>query len=296
MKTYSLFAIAGLTLAAGAAPAAVTIYGLTTRNQLVSWDATTPSTLQQAKFIRGMDANEAIINIDFRPVNGKLYALGSFGNLYTLNTVNAMATLVAPLVNSITGMPIQLDGVEFGFDFNPTVDRIRITSDQGMNLRANPLTGVTVVDSGLNNSGGGRPNIVGSAYTNSDTDPNTGTTLYNIDSFSDMLTIQAPPNNGTNTNVGALGVDVSALAGFDILTTGTMNTAYAALQPAGMEGSNFYTVNLATGAANLVGGISFAQGSDSLAIRDIAAVPEPGTIAAIGLGLGFLTLRRRRRA
>ena len=291
MATLALMAVCG------SAQAGAIVYGLSTRNQLVKWDVATPGTLQQASFIRGMASNEAIINIDFRPSTLVLYALGSFGNLYTINTTNAMATLVAGLTDSVTRQPIQLDGVEYGFDFNPVVDRIRITSDLDQNLRANPTSGVTVQDTDLNNSGGGDPNIVGSAYTNNDTDPNTGTRLYNIDSVSDMLVIQAPPNNGTQTNVGALGLDITALAGFDICTIGSQNLAFAALQSGSSTGSSFYSVALATGMATLIGGIGTSQTSDSLAIRDIALVPvpEPGTFIALGLGLGAIVLRPRNR-
>lgn len=290
MRRKLCFVALGAAILAGSA-SAQTVYGLSTRNQLVKWDAATPGTLNQAVFIGGMAANEAIIGIDFRPATGQLYALGSYANLYTLNTSSGQASLVAGMTNSVGGAPILLNGVEYGFDFNPVVDRIRITSDQGMNLRANPTTGVTIVDAGLNPGGFF---ISGSAYLNSDNDPGTGTTLYNIDYAGDRLTIQNPPNNGTQVAVGALGVDVSALVGFDILTVGTTNTAYAAFQSPGDTTSKFYTINLGTGAATLVGNIWNSQTNDSLAIRDIAVVPEPATLAVLGLG-ALAAMRRRRR-
>lgn len=292
---HATLAVTALSLAVASQSQAALVYGLSTRNQLVTFDSATPDTLMSAGFLRGMEVNEAIINIDMRPATGEIFALGSFGNLYKVNTNTLVVNAVGPLVNQATNTPIMLSGVEFGFDFNPTVDRIRITSDQDQNLRANPANGITFVDGTLNNSGGGNPNIVGSAYTNSDTDPNTGTTLFNIDSVSNMLTTQAPPNNGTQNNVGFLGVDVSALCGFDILTEGSRNTAFAAFQTAGEFESKFYTVNLGTGAASLVGTIGMSQSPESLAIRDIAVVPEPGTIAALGLG-ALLLIRRRRKA
>jgi hypothetical protein len=296
MKQRTLLAAIAMFAVVAVAPAA-TIYGLTTRDQLVTFDSTAPMALTNARFISGMDANESMLGIDIRPVNGVIYGLGSFGNLYTVNAITGAATKVAQLTDSITGGALALDGVEFGFDFNPTVDRIRMTSDRGQNFRINPITGVTVVDGTLNQAAG-TPNIVGSAYTNNDTNPNTGTTLYNIDSVSDQLTIQAPPNNGTQTNVGGLGVDVTALVGFDILTVGAANTAYAALQAEGTVGSSLYTLDLATGAASLIGAIGTSQTSDSLAIRDITVdtVPEPGTIIALLSGAAAIAARRRRKS
>lgn len=273
---------------------AIQVFGLSTRNQLVSFDSSAPGSLMSANFINGMASNESMLGIDFRPATGGLYGLGSFGNLYTLNTLTGQATLVAALTDSLTGNPLSLSGVEFGFDFNPTVDRIRVTSDLDQNLRINPLTGVTVIDGSLN--GSTNPNIVASAYTNNDNDPATGTTLYNIDSATDMLTIQTPPNNGTQVNVGSLGLDVTALAGMDIYTQGTTNTAFAALQIAGTQGSSFFNVNLTTGSLTALGGIGNSQSRDSLAIRDIAVtpVPEPATMAVLGLGAAALLRRRKK--
>lgn len=289
-KTIFAMALLGVAGSANAAD----VFGLSTRNQLVRFDSATPFNLTQASFISGLAANEALVGIDFRPANGMLYGVGSFGNLYTLNTANAVASYVSTI--TVNGSPVSLNGVEFGVDFNPAADRLRLVSDLDMNLRINVATGVAIVDGTLSNSGGGNPNIVGSAYTNNDNDPGTGTTLYNLDSFSDMLTIQNPPNAGTQVNVGMLGMDISALAGFDILTDGATNTAYAALQAQGGSGSSFYTIDLGTGLATAIGTIGNSQSSDALAIRDIAVtpVPEPATLAVLGLGLAAIARRRRR--
>jgi hypothetical protein len=292
MNTYSKLARGAVLLGAAALAApvfAIDIYGLTTRNQLVRFDSSNPNALLQSVFISGMTANEAMIGFDFRPSNGRLYGVGSFGNIYTLNTVTGSATFVS----AITGT--QLNGVEFGVDFNPAADRLRVTSDLDQNLRINVDTGATLVDGALFNTGGGNPNIVASAYLNNDNNPNTGTSLYNLDSFSNMLTIQNPPNSGAQTNVGWTGLDFTALAGFDIYTVGNTNTAYAAMQVANTQGSSLFTLNLTTGAATAIGGIGNSQTGDSLAIRDIAAVPEPATLLALGVGAAALLRRRRAR-
>ncbi len=272
---------------------AVDVFGLSTRNQLVRFDSSTPGMIAQSQFIWGLAANEELIGIDFRPANGMLYGVGSFGRIYTLNANSGMASFVTSLTDSITGAPLSLMGTEFGVDFNPVPDRLRVTSNQGQNLRINVATGVTVVDGMLNQSSG-TPFIVASAYTNNRAGATT-TTLYNIDSVSDMLTRQVPPNDGTQQNVGMLGMDVSALAGFDIRTTSGIDTAYAALQPAGTGFSRFAQINLMTGMATDLGVIGANQSTDPLAIRDIAVapVPEPGTLAALGAGL-LVTIRRRK--
>ncbi len=289
----SLFFVLGML--ASVASQGYTVYGLTTRDQLVKFDSSSPMMLSQQTFIQGLGSNESLLGIDYRPANGMIYGVGSFGKIYTINPSTGMATFVANLFNSTTSTPIMLNGSEFGVDFNPVADRLRLTSDAGMNLRINVASGATIVDGALNQSSG-MPYIVGSAYTNSDNDATTGTTLYNIDSSSNMLTVQNPPNNGTQVGVGPLGVDITALAGFDIVRNGANNFAFAALQPSGTVGSMFASVNLTTGAATMLGNIGMASTSDSIAIRDITMMPVPEPATMIVMALSGLLIRRRCRA
>ena len=139
-----------------------------------------------------------------------------------------------------------LSGATFGFDFNPVVDRIRVVSNTGQNLRLNPDTGaVAAVDAALNP---GAPNVVGSAYTNNFAGATT-TTLYAIDATTDQLLIQNPPNAGTLVPVGPLGPDVADAVGFDI--SANDNRAFAIVTVGGTSG--LVTINLTTGAATPVG-------------------------------------------
>jgi len=73
----------------------------------------------------------AVLGMDFRPADGKLYALANQGgSLYTINTSNASATLVSNLSPAIgSGGSNQVV-----FDFNPVVDAIRIISPNGQNF------------------------------------------------------------------------------------------------------------------------------------------------------------------
>ncbi len=109
------------------------------------------------------------------------------------------------------------------------------------------------------------------AYTNNDSDPATGTTLYDIDTNLNQLVIQSPPNNGTLATVGALGVDPALNAGFDIYSTVSGGSAvdatgFATLSVAGQYG--LYSVNLITGHVDLIG--QFPTGT---AISDLAVKP-----------------------
>ncbi|MEJ7607988.1 MAG: DUF4394 domain-containing protein, partial [Bryobacteraceae bacterium] len=145
-----------------------------------------------------------------------------------------------------------------------TVDRLRIVSNTGQNLRANVDTGATIVDGTLSYTPPAPANgITGAAYTNNDTDPNTTTTttttLYDIDSALDQVVIQSPANSGTLAPTGKLTVDTTDAVGFDIYSTIRNNTtvdirALASLTVAGRSG--LYAVTLFSGKATSRGSFS----------------------------------------
>jgi len=275
-----------LILAFAATARAESITVLTVTNSLFRFDSATPGTILSTVPVTGLQALENLLAIDFRPATGTLYGLGSSNRLYQINTTTGVATAV--------GSPgaFTLSGVEFGFDFNPTVDRIRVTSEANQNLRLNPDDGsLTAVDTPL---GPGDPTIVGSAYTNNFAGAAT-TTLFAIDSGVDALMIQNPPNGGVLTPVGPLGVSIGSFVGFDI--SGISGIAYAAFTSPTGGLSQLYTINLSTGAATLVGTIGGGTVVRGLAAPiGNAAVPEPATLVlmapgALWIGRG-LRLRR----
>jgi len=150
------------------------------------------------------------------------------------------------------------------------VDRIRVVSDTGQNMRLHPDTGaIAGLDTALN---GGTTSAHGAAYTNSFSGATTAT-LYVIDAATDALYLQGSPggtptspNLGATTLVGALGVDTTALVGFDISRSGV---AYASLQVGGV--TVLATINLVTGSAQTIGAFPVAQQP----ISGIAVSPIP---------------------
>ncbi|GAA4465589.1 DUF4394 domain-containing protein [Nibrella saemangeumensis] len=216
----------------------ITFYALAGGIQLDKYSTKNPEMLLQSVTISGLQMGETILGIDFRPATGQLYGLGSTSRLYTINTETGMATMVGP-----GPFTPSLMGNVAGFDFNPTVDRIRIVTDQGQNLRVNPITGaVAVVDGMINGQAGARISAV--AYTNNMAGATT-TTLYNIDVASQKLFKQMPPNDGTLVEVGSLGLKVVGEGGFDISSSGGVALALYEVN----KKSTLFTIDLETGKA-----------------------------------------------
>jgi hypothetical protein len=240
---------------------------------LISFDTERPDPVLTMGIIRGLQPGERILGIDFRPVDGKLYGLGSTSRLYTIDLRSAIATVVGegPFTPA-------LDGESFGFDFNPTVDRIRIVSNTGQNLRAHPVTGLVVATDGMLQYAAAEgmpmtaPNAVASAYTNSVFGARS-TTLYNVDLASNSLVSQNPPNNGTLNRIGSLaGLNLSTVAGFDI--SPDTNTAYVVVRSSRTPNSELYQVDLRTAATTRMGQVGWFEQVGSLAIAPARVLPS----------------------
>jgi len=173
-----------------------------------------------------------------------------------------------------------LVGTEFGFDFNPTVDRIRIVSDGDQNLRINPDTGEAAgTDTALayaatDANAGANPNVVAAAYMNN-ADLVTTTVLHGLDSGLDRLVTQNPPNAGTLNTVGATTFDIASVAGFDIGADGQA----VAVSTIGTTDSKLLSVDLTTGVARF-------EAQLPVAIRDLAVkLPTPDGAGYVLSGL-----------
>ena len=257
-------ALRGIALAATAAPTAL---ALTSDNRLLGFNPRAPNTLTSNTAVTGLGAGELLVGIDVRPRDGLLWGLTNTARLVTIDSSGA-ATLratLAPDPTDTTAPYSGLSGTVTAVDFNPAADRLRVITSDGQNLRivvetaaANGATvtaGHTTTDGVLNRSGAA-PSVVASAYTNSFAGT-TSTALYNLEQNSDQLTLQNPPNNGTLTNVGPLGVDVTGPSGFDIGGGGN-GLALAALRAGSTGPFSLYSVSLTTGAVTLYGGATAA--------------------------------------
>ncbi|WP_432060963.1 DUF4394 domain-containing protein [Streptomyces sp. S1] len=230
----------------------LTSVGLTSDQRLVEFAVTDPSGARSLGKVSGLKGDGKLVGIDFRVQNGKLYGVGDKGGVYTLDH-KAAAVKVSQLT-------VALRGKHFGVDFNPAANRLRVIGDTGQNLRHNiddPAAPRTTTADGTLTNPTTPPStalgVTGAAYTNNDLDAATATTLFDVDTVNDRVSLQSPANAGTLAPTGNLGVDAGPSAGFDIYfrPSDRTNHGFAALNTGGKQ--RFYTVDLLTGRATLVG-------------------------------------------
>ena len=292
--------IAKLVLAASAvlaplsAASAETIFGLVDSSSIVTFDSANPGVITGRSALTGVAPNDRLLGIDLRPATNQLYSVGASGTVYLITQTGA-DQFTATAQGTTNPAP---SGSSFGFDFNPVPDRLRLISDTNQNLRIDvrPPVG-TIVDGTITLSGSPNIDIVASAYTNNFAGATT-TTLFGLDAFTDAL-VQAvtpagsPPgsvgaNLGTYVLVGSLGPGITFTntdrVGFDI--SGSTGQGFFNIN------DQFYSINLTSGAASLIGSLG---ATGIVGITAAAAVPEPATWAMMLLGFGAVGFSLRRR-
>lgn len=251
------------------------VVALTQTQKLITFNAGQPGRVLSSKPLTGLQIGEQVLGMDYRAKNDTLYALGSTGQLYTIDTEQAKASPVG-------GAPAMApDGTEFGMDFNPTVDRIRVVSNTRMNLRLHPDTGAVVggqPDTRVAFDASDRhakttPRLAAAAYSYDPANPKV-TTNYALDAATGSLVIQGSlegatpvisPNTGRLFTVGALGVGTFDRAAFDIHTLA--NTAFAALNLRGQAHSTWVSIDVKSGQATVIGTIGGGEVVRAMALE-----------------------------
>ena len=274
---------------ASATAGAVTLVGLTSANELATFDSALPGSATRVA-VTGLAAGDRLVGIDLRPSNNQLYGISLSQGLYTLDPRTGAASFVATLSS-----PVVSGTLGWGIDFNPVADyagapSLRFVSSAGGNFAINAGTGAVG-----NTANTIAPGYTAVAYSNSlplaGAGP-AGTALYYIDSSNDTLAL-APGafNTPSIVTVGALGVDVLRANGFEIAADGM---AYAALTTdmGSSLVSGLYRIDLATGQATMLG-----EFNGTLAGLAMAPVPEPASWALMAGGAVLLAgARLRQRA
>ena len=268
---WTLLALAALTSGwgggggvGGGGPSSPLVFALTDAGDLISFRADAPGLVLSSAPVTGLTPSESLVGIDFRLANGGLYGVGVDGlanvRLYTIAPTTGVATLVTVSPFGLVGPGSSCISV------NPSTDRIRlIVGDRSM--RMHPDTGALVAtDASLaydlaDPNASADPNVLGVAYSNNVVG-SLPTTLFAVDTDLDALvTLGGPgglpsPNTGLLFTVGDLGINASSsVAGFDIHTSGGVDTAYLATVTPAFATSLLFTVELASGSPTFVGAI-----------------------------------------
>ena len=263
-------------------------------NTLVTATNSAPGTAISSVTITGLGAGQTVAGIDYRPAAPRiLYAISNVGQIYTINARTGVATAIGtPPIPTISGV---------GFDFNPVVDRLRIVTQIGQNIRANPDTGALAATDGAlayaptDANAGAIATVAAAAYTNNVAGATT-TTLYVLDTRGALapsrLATQGnatvSPNTGQLFTVGSTGVTSLGVAGFDIGSTGQ---AFATFTDPVSRVTSLYSINLGTGAATLVGALAGNTSHEGLAIAlaSFGSMATTANQAAVGNALDGFT-------
>ena len=264
----------------------------------MSFDSSAPGAYTGSTSITGVQPNEQILTIDFRPRTGQLYGLGSTlpdavgkhasSRIYTIDPLTGAASAVA------AAFAVPLDGFAFGFSFNPVTDQIRVVSDHGQNLRVDPDSGAVVVDPALAFAPGDPsqaerpPMIAAAAYTNHAASAAT-TTLFDYSAQGPDLVRQGSPggsplspDSGQLFTVARTAVFSLKFVGFSI-PPGSGSGFFCGSQfgPSSFD-SELYTVDLTTGATRNLGtiangaepvtGIAVSPGGNAQSVAEYCAM------------------------
>jgi hypothetical protein len=220
--------------------------------ELVWFGSTTPGRIKGGIAVSGLTGGDTrLVGIDYRVQDGALYGVGdnaASAGVYKIDTDTGVAT-------QVTRLTVALSGTSFGVDFNPAANALRVVSDTGQNLRQPFATAgaATVADGALSYAApAAATGVNGVAYTNNDLDPNTATTLFDLDTALDQIAIQSPANAGSLAATGKLGVDATGDTGFDIYSTLRDGVSVDSTGFAVLNGS-LYEIALLNGTATSLG-------------------------------------------
>ncbi|MFE9647402.1 DUF4394 domain-containing protein [Streptomyces sp. NPDC006365] len=244
--------------AATAATPSLRAFGITGDGTLMATFTTDrPQVLDWVRAVTGLSGDTGLIGIDFRVQDGLMYGVGNKGGIYTIKLPSGTMDVV---VTKVSQLQYALNGANFGVDFNPAADRLRVISDNGQNLRHNLNDHSTIQDLNLTTPPieGTTKGVSAAAYTNNDLNASTATTLVDINTTSDQVVLQSPANNGTLAPTGSLGINAGINAGMDIYSTlsggkTVDNAAFASLAPSGAGTPSLYSINVFTGQATSIG-------------------------------------------
>jgi Domain of unknown function (DUF4394) len=258
------------------------LVAVTASQHLVRFSASYPARLSLRQRLSGLPDGETVADVDYRVAKGVLFGVSNQGRVITIDPWTARVTVVSESTPAISW-----GGQRAAIDFNPAVDRIRVVTSGGMNLRMHPDTG-KLIDSNPNEGGvqidrrlayvagdvnaGRLAEVTAVGYTyNKDNEK--VTTLFGIDRAQGTLVRhgslegQQPfvsPDTGELRTVGALGLGPLVDVSMDI--SDLRYLALAAVRTQAEPRSVLYDIDLRNGQPRRLGVIGDGEPVLGLAI------------------------------
>ena len=179
------------------------VVGVTADGRLIEFKSNQPKNADSIAAIWGLTGDTRLVGIDYRPATGELIGLGDRAACTPSPTSTPRRRRSPSWARScrhILRRRLQPDGRP-----PPSDQRHGTESARQRRQRCHQRRYAAVVH--------GRD---GAGYTNNDADPNTATTLFDLDSALDQVVVQSPANSGMLAATGKLGVDASPAIGFDV--------------------------------------------------------------------------------
>jgi Domain of unknown function (DUF4394) len=251
---------------------ASTLFGVTSNNELVSFDTSSPSSFQTSVTITGLaNINDSILNLSFNPQVGSFYGIDNSANFYQISFAGVATQITTTFAPT---------GFSAGFAYDPFSGDFVYAGDNAENFSLT-IGGAATTNPNFTFAGAGTPSIFGLGI-----DP-AFSTAYALDSNTNSLYFSADPLFPTGSElslIGGLGFDVTGFGGLTVDEDGNL---FASLSTDGLT-SSLYSIDPNTGVATSVGTFGGAG------ISSLTSIPEPSAVL-LGL-LSIMPFLRRRRA
>lgn len=252
--------------------AAGILTGITTDNQLVTFDSSNPSTFLSAVPINGLvDPLAHIVNLAYHAGDGRFYGIDSNANIYQVSSDGS-----STLLND-TFAPTGYSG---GLAFDPFTGELAFGTIAGENFSISTDGDVSSSPSFFYAPGDANEANIPSVFAIG-IDPAFGEAFF-LDDATGTLAQSYDPELGELFTIGSLGLSVTS---FGALTIDEEGHLFAALSEDALT-SALYSIDKTSGAASLIGNLPVGLSA--------LTIPEP-TTSLLGL-LGAVLLVRRRRA
>ncbi len=257
---------------------AVTLHGITTANQLVSFDSANPSTFTSTVSVSGLvqadgttpDPLAYIANLSYNPQSGSFFGVDSNANIYSLSITGAATLLNNTFAPGGFAAGMAYDTFTAGFLYaDDSAESYNISTAGVVSQNANLFYGIGDANEGST------PFISGVGI-----DSDFGL-LYYLDSALGTLATGVDPVSGEIFTIGSLNTSFTDFGGITVDFDGNI---WGALSSDGLN-SELFSIDSTTGAAT-------SQGALSAGLYTVA-IPEPSS-ALLALASSLLLLRRRR--